>query len=338
MHQPCNLGRVAALLAVAFLPFVATAHHSRAAFDTTKEVQLEGTVTDVLWANPHIYFTIEMRGADGKAQLQEIEVGPLQTLQPLGLTRDAIVVGENVTIRANPNRRGAGHLAVGLEITKPNGEIYPLHVRSRARPAPPAAPAGSLAGRWVPVNSDFTGGMVTAPANWPLTAVGRAGLEDGAGDTQGRCVPWPSPLLMTLPMLRTIGVAADRVTIDFDWLDAKRVVRLDLTEHPSSLTPSLQGHSIGRWDGDTLVIDSRGFIPHEEGAGFGVPGGPDKHLVERLTLTPDRTRLTYEFTVEDPLSLTEPATFRMQWVHRPDLEPDGAECDLALAERFLNER
>jgi hypothetical protein len=55
-------------------------------------------------------------------------------------------------------------------------------------------------------------------------------------------------------------------------------------------------------------------------------------------LTPDRTRLTYEFTVEDPLSLTAPATFRMQWVHRPDLSPDGAECDLALAERFLNER
>jgi hypothetical protein len=338
MRESRTSRRFAIALVAAFASFTANGHHSRAAFDTTKEVQLEGTVTDVLWANPHIYFTIEMRGADGKAQPQEIEVGPLQTLQPLGLTRDAIVVGESVTIRANPNRRGVGHLAVGLEITKPNGDVYPLHVRSRARPAPAPAPAPGLAGRWVPVNSDFTVGMVTAPASWPLTEVGRAGLEDGAGDTQGRCIPWPAPLLMTLPMLRTIGVHADRVTIDFDWLDAERLVRLDLTEHPKDLAPTLQGHSIGRWDGDTLVIDSRGFMPHDEGAGFGVPGGPDKHLVERLTLTPDRTRLTYEFTVEDPLSLTAPATFRMQWVHRPDLAPDGAECDVALAERFLNER
>jgi len=329
--------RVAALLVAAFLPFIAAAHHSRAAFDTTKEVQLQGTVTNVLWANPHIYFTIEMRAANGATQLQEIEVGPLQTLQPLGLTRDTLVVGERVTVRANPNRKGAGHLAVGLDVTKSDGAVFPLHVRGNARPPPTAAPATSLAGRWVPVAADFTGVLVPASASWPLTAVGRAGLEDGAGDSQGRCIPWPAPLLMALPMLRTIDVSDDRVTIDFDWLHAERVVRLDLSEHPAGVTPTLQGHSIGRWDGDTLVIDSRGFTPHDEGGGYGVPSGPDKHMIERLSLTADRTRLTYEFTVEDPLSLTEPVTLRTQWTHRPDLEPEGAECDVALAERFLTD-
>ena len=48
------------------------------------------------------------------------------------------------------------------------------------------------------------------------------------------------------------------------------------------VTPSLMGHSIGRWEGDTMVIDTVAFTPHR----FGVltfPSGPNKHLVERLS-------------------------------------------------------
>jgi hypothetical protein len=317
--------------------FAALAHHSRAAFDMSVEVLLEGTVTDVLWANPHVYFTIEITGADGARVLQEVEVGPLSTLQPLGLTRQALVNGERVTVRANPNRRGAGHVVVGLEVTKSDGEVFPLHVVSRGRPPPVAARAGSLEGRWVPANDGFMG-LVQGSRNWPVTEVGRAGLADGAGDSQVLCTPWPAPMLMALPMVRTIDASDDRVQIDFDWMNAKRVIRLDRAEHPSELEPTLQGHSIGRWEGDTLVIDTIAFAPHEEGAGFGVPAGPEKRLIERLTLTDDRTRLSYEFTVTDPLSLREPVTYAMEWIHRPDLTPTGEACDRQLAERALHER
>jgi hypothetical protein len=167
--------------------------------------------------------------------------------------------------------------------------------------------------------------------------VGRAGLADGVGDSQVLCAPWPAPMIMALPMLRTIDVSDDRVGIDFDWMNAKRLVRLDLTEHPSGLQPTLQGHSIGRWDGETLVIDTIAFAPHEEGAGYGIPSGAQKRLSERLTVSDDRSRLAYEFTVTDPLSLTEPVTYAMEWIHRPDLTSTGQACDRELAERALNE-
>ena len=324
------------LVLAAGLPAWAVAHHSRAAFDTSVEVMLEGTVTEVLWANPHIYFTIEMRGADGAPVLQEVEVGPLSTLQPLGLTRDALVEGERVSVLANPNRRGAGHLAVGLEVTKSNGEFFPLHVVGRGRPAPAVPRAASLEGRWVPTNDGFMG-IVRGSRNWPLTAAGLAGIADGVGDSQVLCTPWPAPMIMALPMLRTIAVSDDRVEIDFDWMGAKRLVRLDLDQHPSGLQPTLQGHSIGRWDGETLVIETIAFTPHDEGAGYGVPGSIEKRLVERLALTADGSRLRYEFTVEDPLSLTAPANYAMDWIHRPDLEPTGEACDRELAERFSSE-
>jgi hypothetical protein len=314
-----------------------SAHHSRAQFDTAAEIVLEGTVSAVQWANPHVYFSIDVRGADGETVSQEVEVGPLSTLQALGLSRGVVVPGEHVSIRGNPNRRGAGHLVAGLDLTKSNGEVYPLHVVGRARSPPRPAAAASLAAHWVPVSGEFMRVLVQGSSSWPLTDVGRGGIADGAGDSQGRCIPWPAPMVMGLPTLRTIAIDDDRVIIDFDWMGAQRVVRMDLAEHPSQLEPTLQGHSIGRWEGDALVIDTRGFSAHEEGVGFGVPGGVDKRLVERLELTADRTRLLYEFTVEDPLSLTEPTTRQMQWVHRPDLEPTGEQCDRELAERFLSE-
>jgi hypothetical protein len=336
MRRPSCTFRSAAVIAAVALPFAALAHHSRAAFDTTVEVLLEGTVAEVTWANPHTYFKIETRDATGKPALQEVEVGPLSTLQPLGLTRASLVLGDRVAVRANPNRRGPLHLVVGLEVTKSNGDVFPLHVVRPGRPSPTAAPAASLAGRWVPTNDGFMG-IVQGSRNWPLTAAGRAGVADGAGDSQGRCSAWPAPLLMALPMLRTVDVRTDRISIAFDWMGASRIVRLDVAEHPRDLEPTLQGHSIGRWEGDTLVIDTTGFLPHDEGAGFGVPSGDGKRLVERLTLTADRSRLDYEFTVADAFSLTEPVTYRMQWVHRPDLQPTGQACDEEIATRFLRE-
>ena len=99
----------------------------------------------------------------------------------------------------------------------------------------------------------------------------------------------------------------------------ERIIHMDAT-HPANVKPSLHGHSIGRWDGETLVIDTIGYEPNPSGIGMNVPSSAGKHTVERLTLTADRVRLRYEFTVEDPVYLTGPATLTQQWDHRPDLE------------------
>jgi hypothetical protein len=142
---------------------------------------------------------------------------------------------------------------------------------------------------------------------------------------------------MALPMMRTVDVGADTITLRFDWMNGLRTVHLNLKSHPADIAPSLQGHSIGRWDGASLVIDTVAFTAHREGAGFGIPSGASKHLIERLTLDADRVTLTYEFTVEDPLSLTEPVTRSLQWTYRPDLEPTGQQCDAEIATRFLRD-
>jgi hypothetical protein len=141
--------------------------------------------------------------------------------------------------------------------------------------------------------------------------------------------------MMIVPMLRDIEVSDGAVKMSFDWMRAERIVHLNRATHPSDLEPSLQGHSIGRWDGGTLIIDTVGFAPNRSGVSIGVASGPRKHLVERLSLTTDRRQLRYEFTMEDPDYLTAPVSFTVLWDHRPDMEPSRQECDPDIAKRFL---
>ena len=156
-------------------------------------------------------------------------------------------------------------------------------------------------------------------AGWPVTPEGRAAQAQLIAD--GLCYVEPVPFLSALDELRTIEIGADEVVMRFDNTGDRvvRTIHMDAA-HPADAQPSVQGHSIGRWDGETLVIDAIAFEPNPSGNGMNVPSGPRKHTIERLTLAEDRTRLRYEITVEDPAYLTGPATLTPQWDHRPDLE------------------
>ena len=66
-----------------------------------------------------------------------------------------------------------------------------------------------------------------------------------------------------------------------------RTVHMNMTAHPANIKPSRAGHSIGRWDGDTLVVDTVGFEPGSL-AGT-LPHSNKLHVVERFTLDPKRS-------------------------------------------------
>ena len=144
-------------------------------------------------------------------------------------------------------------------------------------------------------------------------------------------------MLLAVHVLRTIEVMADAVIIRIDGMDdAVRTVHLNLTDHPANVEPSLLGHSIGRWEDESLLIDTVGFKPNRQGVAFGIPSSALKHMTEQLSLTADRRQLQYQFTLEDPEYLASPVSFSMVWEHRQDLEP-SAGCDPAIARRFLDE-
>jgi hypothetical protein len=170
-----------------------------------------------------------------------------------------------------------------------------------------------------------------------LTAEGKAAVaafDDGTMNPAADCTPNSSPLLMMDPDVKRIEVDDDLIVIEGASGMAERRIHMNVTDHDAS-PRTVQGHSIGRWEGDTLVIDTRRFSEHRMGNGYaGIPSGPQKHLVERLTLSPAGETLLYRFELHDPQFLAQAVTGELTWALRPDLEISAAECSLDNARRF----
>lgn len=86
---------------------------------------------------------------------------------------------------------------------------------------------------------------------------------------------------------------------------AFREVYLDGRDHPKDMDPSWWGHSIGKWDGDTLVVDSIGFNDKTWLDYQGLPHSEALHIIERYTRT-DANTLKLDLTIDDPKAYTKP--------------------------------
>lgn len=85
----------------------ALAHHTVAAiYDSQNPITLTGTVTKFDWRNPHVWFYIDVKGADGKVENWGFELNGVNVLARAGLTRDSLRVGDVVTVEANRARDG----------------------------------------------------------------------------------------------------------------------------------------------------------------------------------------------------------------------------------------
>lgn len=316
----------------ALLSATALAHHSQAMFDTSQEMLIEGTVARFDWVNPHMYLIVETIGPDGEKALVEGEGLAITQALVDGLKREALQPGTPVVMRVNPNRGGWGKQVRILDVTTEDGEIHPFYTASSRNLD--LVPAESLAGKWAPRRAALNAGF-GAMARWPVSAEGRAAQAALVDD--GLCIVEPVPFLAVLDEMRSIELGDDEVIMHFDNSGDHVIRTIHMNaEHPADVQPSQHGHSIGKWEGNTLVIDTIAYAPNTSGIAGSVPSSADKHTVERLTLTEDGRRLRYELTIEDPVYLTEPASLSMQWDHRPDLEfsPPGEACDPEAAARY----
>jgi hypothetical protein len=93
-----------------------------------------------------------------------------------------------------------------------------------------------------------------------------------------------------------------------------RIIYLDGRPHPKDLIPSYYGHSVGHWEGDTLVVDTIGFNEKFWMERQGAPHTSQLHLIERFTRT-DFNNMKIEVTIDDPGAYTRPWTtgFFIRW-------------------------
>jgi hypothetical protein len=93
-----------------------------------------------------------------------------------------------------------------------------------------------------------------------------------------------------------------------------RIVYMDGREHPKNFRPTYYGHSVGHWEGDTLVVDSVGFNESFWMDRRGLPHTNQLHTIEKFTRT-DSNTIAYEATIEDPGAYTGPwsGKFTLRW-------------------------
>jgi len=151
---------------------------------------------------------------------------------------------------------------------------------------------------------------------------------------QSQCVPMSAPMLMAYPVALELSRASGHLRIRTDWMNAERTLYLDGRAHPSRDTRLPQGHSVGHWEGNVLVVDSTNFVDE---VWAGLPTGVNKHLVERFALSADGKSIDYQFTLTDPDHLAQPVSGAGRLSHRPDLRVGGMECDRDAARRYLRE-
>jgi hypothetical protein len=126
-----------------------------------------------------------------------------------------------------------------------------------------------------------------------------------------RCMLGFTGATPTLPSLynnfKRIVQTDNYVMIEIEMVHDARIVRMNST-HPGPEVKKWLGDSIGRWDGDTLVVDTTNFHPDSQMRG----GSENMHVIERFTMQPDGNVL-YRFTVEDKTVWTAPWTGEYVW-------------------------
>jgi hypothetical protein len=89
----------------------------------------------------------------------------------------------------------------------------------------------------------------------------------------------------------------DTIVIQYGQMGLKRTIYMNQKDHPATARPSRAGHSIGRWDGDVLIVDTARFLPGVLNAP--VRHGDKLHVVERFSLEPQTMKLTRAYTATD---------------------------------------
>jgi len=125
------------------------------------------------------------------------------------------------------------------------------------------------------------------------------------------------------------------IMIRSQFFDQERTVYMDGRNHPQGSERFHEGHSVGWWEGEVLVVDTANFADDRSAYQNGVPSGDQKRVVERYFLGEDGTRMTAEFSVADPEYFVGSFTHTRSLIYSPHLEMTPYDCDPEASGRYL---
>jgi hypothetical protein len=338
------------------------AHHVVAAkFDPARRRTLDGIVTKVDWANPHVHVLLNVRQGNQWVNWA-VELESQLELERSAWTQDSVKPGDALTVQGPVARDGSLQIwGESVAFTRSGQKILGMSAEARAyfRPAPRKEPAGPTP-RW-PDGKPRLGPVPGTTGYWgrpSATALKEDGVnveiaEDGLLkniNDAGRVAPfqpWARDLyvyrqrefLKNDPMFLECyppgAVRQFQMLFGIQFIEDKTFGRIFVMNgggnhdwhfiytdgraqtgnvRGNADNPLYYGNAVGRWEGDTLIVESANFNEKFWFSNGGLPHTEQLRLVERFTRT-DMETLRYEVTVDDPGAYTRPwsASWTLQW-------------------------
>ena len=307
-------------LAIAVAILLATpaahGHHSFAPhFDAKKPANIAGTITEYEARNPHSYLHIAAVDENGRTREYVCESHGVTQLSRNGITPAILKVGATIRVTGSLSRHSP-YMCFFDTVELADGKV--LSVNGPRRAPEVLAARKDLFGTWLlaPIPNRQTSGP--QPMIELLTPAGEkavAAYDPFKDDPTFRCDPvairrvWGAP---GTPL--EIARDGSNVVLRHEWMDVRRTIHMDLKEHPKNGPRTSLGHSIGRWEGDTLVIETANYSPGVLNQYVETPGKPTRGLlhsaaltsVERLHLDAERQRLVVDIDLADPDFFKQP--------------------------------
>jgi hypothetical protein len=370
--RPTSGVLLAAALAVTGASQVLAHHSFTATYDTARSVRLEGVLTRIDWVNPHAYLFLEVVDGDQPPANWAVEFGNIFDLERAGWSGETVAIGDRLRVEAYPARGTSRRAFARSVVLAATGEavFFAPEVSSGdadPRPAPrwgdgqirlgpepgekgywgPASAPGLVedTGIDIPMNADAIllelsdAGLVAPFQPWARALYERRQRRLLVDDPVTRCMPPGGPRQFHTPYgiqfveQRELG----RILVllgggNRNW----RVIYTDRrpVEQRDEVVRTYYGTSVGRWEGDTLVVESVGFNERFWFTRGGLPHTERLHLTERFSRVDFRT-LAYEATIDDPGAYTRPWTGRwtIEWV--PDEEIQEYFCEENAESTFI---
>jgi hypothetical protein len=165
----------------------------------------------------------------------------------------------------------------------------------------------NLAGAWrIPYTPNLADALGRQPPYTPFGAE-RWRTVDTARDPTGTCLPPGPSRVLTSPFPFIIVQQENMIALLFEYQTIWRAIYMDERKHPADIAdyPEFMGHSIGRWEGDTLVVDTVAINERTWLDTAGHEHSPKLHLTERFRKVSE-DKIEWTATFEDPVFYVRP--------------------------------
>jgi hypothetical protein len=311
---------MASMIVVLLAASNAAAHHSFSPhFDSTRRIQISGTVKAYEARNPHSYLHINAVDENGRTREYVCESHGVTQLTRIGISPQLFKAGTKLSV-TGPASRHSPYMCFFEIIEFPDGRSMSVNGPGGSRtPVQAKLPQRQdIFGTWLLAPNRPSGFGGPAQGLQSLTPAGEravASYDPFKDDPVFRCDPvavqrvWQAP---STP-LQIVRDGAD-IVLHHEWMDVRRVIHMNMKTHPKNGARSSLGHSIGHWEGDTLVIETANYSAgvlgqYVERRGQpirGLPHSASLTTIERLRVDAARQRLVVDVDGTDPEFFKQP--------------------------------